>query len=72
MNSGRKPTVSDDEILDVFREASDPVLKTAEVSSEIGIGHRGTLARLERLADDGNLKRKSVGPGFVWWLPAQN
>lgn len=61
--------MSDDEILAAFREASDPVLTTAEVSDQIGIGHRGTLVRLESLAEDGELKRKSVGPGFVWWLP---
>jgi hypothetical protein len=67
---GREPTVSDDQILEVFREASDPVLTTSEVSDEIGIGHRGTFDRLSQLADEGKLEMKKVGKtAAVWWSP---
>jgi hypothetical protein len=67
---GRKPTVSDDDILDVFRQASDPVLTTAEVADRIDIGHRGTYDRLQKLADEGALEMKKVGDsGAVWWYP---
>lgn len=67
---GRKPTVSDDDIIDVFRQASDPVLTTAEVSNRIGIGHRGTFDRLKKLTEGGVLEMKKVGDhGAVWWYP---
>lgn len=69
---GRKPTVSDEDILDVFREASDPVLTTTEVAAEIDIGHRGTLDRLRKLADEGTLEMKKVGDtGAVWWFSSE-
>ena len=68
---GRRPTVSDDDILSVFEQASDPVLTTQEVASEIDIGHRGTYDRLKKLADEDLLKMKKVGDsGAVWWYPS--
>ena len=68
---GRKPRVSDDDILDVFRQASDPVLTTAEVADRVDIGHRGTYDRLQKLADEGVLEMKKVGDsGAVWWYPS--
>lgn len=68
---GRKPTVSDDEILQVFRNADDPVLTTIEVANGVDLGRRGTFDRLEQLADEGPLVMKKVGEkGAVWWYPA--
>lgn len=68
-NPGREPTVSDKEILEVFREASDPVLTTREVADSIGLGRRGTFNRLKQLTAEGKLKMKKVGEtGSVWWL----
>lgn len=65
---GRKPTVSDSEILEVFEQASDPVLTTKEVADEIGIGRRGTYDRLQKLADDKEIQMKKVGEtAAVWW-----
>lgn len=67
---GRKPTVSDDDILDIFRESSDPVLTTAEIAASIDIGHRGTYDRLQKLADEGTIEMKKVGDtSAVWWYP---
>lgn len=67
---GRDPTVSDQEILDAFSEATDPVLTTKEVSEIIGLGRRGTFDRLNRLAEEGELEMKKVGEtGAVWWSP---
>lgn len=69
---GRKPTVSDAEILNVFRESSDPILTTREVSDSIDIGQRGTFDRLERLVEDDTIKMKKVGgTGAVWWFPEE-
>ncbi len=67
---GRKPTVDDEEILDVFREQLDPVLTATEVSEQLSLGRRGTLKRLRNLEDSGTLKSKEVGSGSrVWWYP---
>jgi Mn-dependent DtxR family transcriptional regulator len=67
---GREPTVSDEDILEVFQEAKDPVLTTREVAETIDIGHRGTYDRLKRLAEDDLIVQKKVGDsGAVWWYP---
>ena len=65
---GREPTVSDDEIIDVFFETTDPVLSTREVADAIGLGRRGTLDRLQQLAANGHLERKNLGNKHtIWW-----
>lgn len=69
---GRQPTISDEDILDVFRQSEDPVLSTAEVANTIEMGERGTLSRLKQLTDEGSIKRKKVGAkATVWWLNDQ-
>ena len=68
---GRRPTISDEEILDVFHGSPDPFLTTREVSEQLELGRRGTYDRLTDLADDGRLERKKVGESaIVWWFPA--
>lgn len=68
-DAGRPPTVSDEEILDVFRGANDPVLIASEVAEELPIGRRGVYKRLESLAENGELGKKKIGGrGTVWWL----
>jgi len=67
---GRKPTISDDEILQVFTDTTDPVLTTNEVAEAIDMSRRGAFSRLDELASDSKLKRKKVGQtGAVWWYP---
>lgn len=67
---GRKPTVSDNEILEIFRCSEDPVLTASEVSQDLSIGRRATLKRLQKLSDEGILRNKEIGSGGrVWWLP---
>jgi predicted ArsR family transcriptional regulator len=67
---GRDPEITDEEILDVFRLTSDPVLTTAEVASEFEITHRGIRDRLEKLESEGTLESKKVGArAIVWWDP---
>ena len=68
-DAGRPPAVTDEEILDQFRESDDPVLIASEVADELPIGRRGIYKRLESLAEDGRLGRKKIGGrGTVWWL----
>lgn len=67
---GRKPTVSDDEILAVFRNSADPVLTSSEVAEELPVGRRAALKRLRAIEDSGELRSKEAGSGSrVWWLP---
>ena len=66
---GRKPRVTDDDLLDVFYSTTDPVLSTAEVAERVPIKRRGTLNRLQALEDDGHLESKQIGGrNTVWWL----
>ena len=66
---GRKPRVTDEDLLDVFRSTSDPVLSTAEVADAVPIKRRGTLNRLQALKEDGELESKQIGGrNTVWWF----
>jgi hypothetical protein len=68
--SGRKPRVSDTDLLDVFRSTSDPVLSTREVTDEVPIKRRATLNRLQSLKDARELESKQIGGrNTVWWKP---
>lgn len=65
---GRKPRVSDEELLAVFHDSADPVLSTREVADELPIGRRATLSRLEALVGADELRSKSIGGrNTVWW-----
>lgn len=67
--AGRKPTVSDDEILDIFREHSDPALSTAEVADILEFSKSGARKRLNSLSESGDLRKKRAGESQIWWLP---
>lgn len=65
---GRKPTVSDQEILAVFEEAEDPVLMADEVAEPLPIGRRAVYNRLRSLEEQGILQSKKTGArSTVWW-----
>lgn len=67
---GRKPTVSDEEILAVFENAEDPVLKAGEVADQLPIGRRAVYDRLRELEERGTLRSKKTGArSAVWWYP---
>ncbi|WP_318257373.1 helix-turn-helix transcriptional regulator [Halosegnis longus] len=66
---GPTPTDTDEDILDVLRNADDPVLTTTEVAEHLSIGRRATLNRLQDLQQDGHLQSKKTGAkSTVWWL----
>ncbi|WP_436935928.1 hypothetical protein [Halovenus marina] len=68
--TGRKPRVTDDEILQLFRDTDDPVLSTAEVTNQLPIKRSATYKRLSALRDDGELTGKDIGGrNTVWWIP---
>lgn len=67
---GRKPTDTDDDILELFRESDDPVLSTREVADQLSISRRATYERLRKLSEEGKLEAKKIGGrSFVWWRP---
>lgn len=67
---GRKPRVTDDEILQLFQETDDPVLSTAEVTEQLPIKRSATYKRLSAIRDDGQLTGKDIGGrNTIWWIP---
>lgn len=67
---GRRPKITNDEILAVFRSSSDPVLTTSEVASQFDVTHRAVRDRLEKLEEAETLQSKKVGArAKVWWDP---
>lgn len=67
---GRRPRVSDEEILDAVRRVDTPVATTAMVAEALPIGRRGVLNRLTDLHDAGRLESMNVGAhGKIWWIP---
>lgn len=60
--------VSDEQILNVFRYADGPLLKTAEVADELPIGSYWTNKRLQDLESKGRVHSKSAGRGNIWTL----
>jgi len=67
---GRKPRVTDDEILQLLRDTDDPVLSTAEVTDELPIKRSATYKRLSSLREEGRVVGKQIGGrNSVWWIP---
>nr|WP_282594271.1 winged helix-turn-helix domain-containing protein [Halorientalis brevis] len=65
---GRKPTVSDDKILTIIADATDPVLSAPEIADQLTIGEQGTYQRLQDLEDRGLVESKKIGQGRAWWI----
>jgi predicted transcriptional regulator len=67
--AGRKPTVSDEEILQWIALAPDPVVTTSELSEEIEMTQQGVYSRLQDLEDAEFIRSKKVGSrARVWWI----
>jgi len=67
-----KRTVTDEEILDRFKNVKDPVLSAVELESIWNMSHEGIRLRLNDLVDDGKLETKKPGSSTrVYWLSAE-
>ncbi|MHC3437204.1 hypothetical protein ACYJ1Y_03675 [Natrialbaceae archaeon A-gly3] len=63
-----EPEVSDEDLLDVFRESEKPVLTAKQVAGEVSIGRKAVLERLRGLEERGMVERMVVGArAVVWW-----
>jgi predicted ArsR family transcriptional regulator len=61
--------VSDEEIIAVFRETSDPAMYASEIGNVIGYTSEGARKRLDELVERGELQRKKSGKrSVVYWL----
>jgi predicted ArsR family transcriptional regulator len=58
---------AEDDILAAVREHTPAA--TSEVAEAVGFARQNADYRLRRLADEGKVQRKKVGPTLVW-LPA--
>ena len=67
---GRKPRVTEEEIVQEFRDTDDPVLSTDEVADQLPLERRSVYDRLVSLREDGALTSKQVGGRNIWWIPA--
>ncbi|MGZ0746717.1 winged helix-turn-helix transcriptional regulator [Haloparvum sp. AD34] len=66
--AGRKETISDEEILSIFIENSDPFLTTSELADELDFTLTGIRKRLYDLDEEGYLSFKKAGNSPVWWI----
>ncbi|MFC6904198.1 hypothetical protein [Halalkalicoccus tibetensis] len=72
-NVGRKPRVTDDELLDEIFELTkshdNPVVTTQEVTDGLPLKKDSVYDRLNKLHDEEKVLKKKVGAkGVVWWL----
>lgn len=67
----RSTEVTDEAILELFRNHSDPVLTAGDVADEFGLSRQGANKRLNKLHEHGSVKRRKVGArAVVWWVPS--
>jgi len=64
--------VSDENLLDAFRESEKPVLTATMVAEEVSIGRKAVLERLRELENEGVVERMEVGARAVVWWPADD
>ncbi len=70
---GPDPSVTDDELLRVFRDHADPVLSTREVTEQVSLKRRTVYNRLSALEEAGQLRAKQIGGrNTVWWIPTDD
>ena len=66
-----EPEVSDEELINIFRESEEPVLTATQVAGEVSIGRKAVLERLRGLEEQSVLDRMEVGARAVVWWPVE-
>lgn len=67
-SGGRKPVVTDEQILRLFLESEDPVLAAPELADELPISKTGVYKRLRDFDERGLLDSKKIARGKAWWI----
>lgn len=70
MSTGKM--ISDEELLEHFRNTKEPFLTAPEVAESFPISRQGIDKRLKKLHREGKLRRKKTGQTTIWWLPGQS
>jgi len=65
---GRKPTVSDTEILRFFVINPDPVFLASELTEFLDLSRQGVHNRLDELEEKGYLDSKTAGGRRMFWI----
>lgn len=66
---GRNKEVSDKQILQAIALHPDPIVTSSEVAESVDMTKQGVNKRLNKLAEDEYVVRKSVGArAVVYWL----
>jgi len=60
--------VTDNEILNRIKDIQEPVASAAEIAAPFQITRTAINKRLNQLEKDGEIKKKDVGGGYVWWV----
>lgn len=65
---GRKPTVSDEDILREFMLSPAPFLHPVELTEKLDMSRHGVYNRLTDLQDEGMLDSKKTGGTRNFWI----
>lgn len=68
MPAGRKPTISDEEILRRFALTAAPVVSSQELAEAFDFSVQGIRYRLVDLEEEGLIASKKAGSARMWWL----
>ena len=68
----RAKTVSDEELLAAFGSTPGPVETAPDISNLLPLTRDGVRKRLNKLVDDGQLEKRTVGANaVVYWIPGE-
>ena len=63
--------VTDEEIVEVFRQSTEPAMFAKEIADQTGYTRQGIANRLDELVGRGELRKKKSGRrSAVYWLPS--
>jgi predicted transcriptional regulator len=65
---GRKPTVSDEEILRQFMLSPEPFLHPTELTEPLDMSRQGVFKRLQKLEEKGLLDSKKTAGTRNFWI----
>lgn len=67
--AGRKPTVSDEQILREVALSPDPIVTAPELAERVDMTRQGVNHRLDQLVEEEYLESRDVGSrAVVYWL----
>mgnify|MGYP001120388496 FL=1 len=64
-----KRTITDDEIVNEMRTASDPAFTTSELAEKFGMTTEGIRGRLKQLENQSRIRcKKPSSRSVIWWV----